>query len=532
MYKKNSIVVKCMIMILVALFLVSCTVTGKGDMDKAADGSKSGELESTKRDIIEVSIALWGLQDFGKDDLGKAIEEKIDIKINEVNLSWDNWGERITLMAATDELPDCVPTYTMVDANRFYNWIDQDVTRTIPESLLKDLPLTKKVFEDSLALQAIKKIRGEYFYIPRPESATNIHVAQQDVIYYRKDWAKNIGIEKEPETMEEYYQLLKAFAEKDPNKTGKRDTVGLTLAGGSDSAVTGFFAPYGINPLYWVEEEGQFIPGYMSRKNIEALKFIRKLLMEGILDPEFAKNGYKEAIGKFAKNTAGALMRQGDTGWLKSVMSEYYGEANPDKDPFEVIGIMGPLKKDASSDPAWPAFISTSGTEISSKVSDEKLRRILELNEYLLSSEGKDLMRWGFEGIDYKKDGETYISLLGENESLGTKYPSISLKSFSDWDFDYNALSPGNPGIPDEYKKLGDEVRAKYNPWARKERLDVTYLSTPAKDTLPISWIENYIGIVLMPATIEDGFELFLKDCMNKGADKAINEVNEAMKNR
>src|SRR5690625_6385072 len=45
-------------------------------------------------------------------------------------------------------------------------------------------------------------------------------------IIYRKDWADNLGIEA-PTTIEEFYEMNRAFTEDDPDGNGEDDTIGL-----------------------------------------------------------------------------------------------------------------------------------------------------------------------------------------------------------------------------------------------------------------------------------------------------------------
>jgi putative aldouronate transport system substrate-binding protein len=500
--------------------------TGTKEVASEGSGTKETVSEEKSEAKTEISIALWDLQDFGKDELGQAIEDKLNVKIKEFNLSWDTGDEQTKLFASSGDMPDCVSTYTVSDPTRFYGWINQGVTRDIPEELINKYPYVKQVFQNSPVAEAVKQITGKYYFIPRPESAKNIHIAAQSGLYYRKDWAQNVGITKEPETMDELYTMLKAFKEKDPDKNGKNDTIGMTM----DKMHTELFASFGVNPGFWIEEDGKWIPGYMSIKNIDALKFYQKLYREGILDPEFTKNGYKEAIGKLAKNTAGVMLRNADNTWLHRTINLYFGDANKDKNPLDVLGVMAPVKKDASSAASWPQFISTCGTEISSKVSDEKLDKILELDNFLLSPEGKDLMRWGFEGKTYNKEdgGKKYVSLLGEGETLFKKYPSQIFFTFSDWDFDF--FAENSPEISPEILKLGEETRNRYNPVSRKERLDVTYLSTPAKDSTIITWGDTFMQIITGPEDVDTAFKKFLEDCNSRGIEQAIVEVNEKVK--
>ncbi len=56
----------------------------------------------------------------------------------------------------------------------------------------------------------------------------------------RKDWLKKLNLE-EPKTLDDYYKVLKAFTEQDPDGNGKKkDTYGLSTAGMYE--LQGFFS--------------------------------------------------------------------------------------------------------------------------------------------------------------------------------------------------------------------------------------------------------------------------------------------------
>ena len=46
-------------------------------------------------------------------------------------------------------------------------------------------------------------------------------------ISYRRDWLENVGLE-EPKTMDDLYNVLKAFTYNDPDQNGEKDTYGMT----------------------------------------------------------------------------------------------------------------------------------------------------------------------------------------------------------------------------------------------------------------------------------------------------------------
>lgn len=497
---------------------------------KPAESTSSEEPAEVEKEEVEVSIALWDLADFGNDEIGQIIQDKLKLKITAIPLSWDNDVEQIKLFAATSEMPDVVATYTADDPARFYSWIDQGVTRAIPDELIAKYPNLQKVFEDSPVANAIKDIKGEYRYIPRPSSKSNLYVANQQAIYYRKDWLKNVGIDKVPETMDEFYQMLVAFKDKDPNQNGVADTFGFSASKMLPLAT--FFPSFGIDPDSWVKnDEGKWVPGYISELNIEPLKYFQKMYRDGLLDPEFSIAGYKQVIQKVTSGTFGAMVRNADVHWLNKTIRDMFGEANPDvANPLDVLGVMGPLKKDASSEAKWPMFLDAGGSEISSGVDDAKLDRILELYEYLLSDEGKTLMRYGVENEHYKMNAGkielTNDPETGEPWALNVKYPSVNIGSLSDWDFDNDADPNSLVDIPQEYKDLGKTTREMYNKATAEQNLAVKYLSTPAKDTLPISFTDSFTQMIIGEEDIETAFPKFVDECMSKGLQAAIDEVN------
>jgi putative aldouronate transport system substrate-binding protein len=452
----------------------------------------------------------------------------LKVKINIVQLSWDNDLEQIKLFGASGNMPDFFTSYTTeYDIARFYGWLDQGLTRTIPEELVNKYPTVKSVFENSVAGQAVKAIQGSYAFIPRPESIKDYYKADQQMIYYRKDWMANVGITKAPETTDEFYTMLKAFTYNDPNKNGKADTYGLTSAKVSQALMTA----WGTYPGSWIEQDGKFVPAYLTTNMIEPLKYLRKLYQEKIYDPEFSKNGYKQAIQKFTTNSFGALIRNGDLDWINKTIYKNWAVANKDvADPLTVIDILNPLKKDAGSQPAWPMKLNTCGTEVSAKVDDEKLDRALELVEYIMNPDNRDILRYGFEGVDYKiEDGKfvpTVDPATNEPVNIMDKYPSSVISEFADWDFDNLIDSPYIVEIPQAAKDLAKRSREAYGAAAFKSNIPVMFISTPSKETTVIEPGDAFTQIIIGADDVESMFNKFVQDCKDKGIDKVIEEVN------
>lgn len=527
---KSRLAVLIAAVLVLSLLLPACGKKEPANTNESTTGTSQtseSNQDAVEKKEIEMSIALWDFNEFD-DEVSKKIESDLKIKITPISLSWDNDLEQIKLFAASGNLPDFVASYTAeYDIGRFYSWLEQGITRTIPEELFSKYPGVKSMFDNGDVVQAIKEIQGNYTFIPRPMSLKNYYPFDQQMIYYRKDWMANVGITKEPETIDEFYAMLRAFTYDDPNKNGKPDTYGLVSARLSNALL----CMWGTDPGSWIEEDGKFVPASLSQNMVPRLKFFRKLYEEKILDPEFTQNGYKQAIQKFTTNAFGVLVRNGDLDWIHKTIYKNWAVANPDvADPLTAVGIMAPLKTDASGTTGWPMQINACGTEVSAKVDDEKLDRFLELIEYLIQADNRNILRYGFEGVDYKINNGAFEPVIdpatNEPVNVMAKYPSTAITSLVDWDFDNLIDNPYVVTIPQECKDLATEARAKYSAAVLNVNMPLYWISTPARDTTDIGQGDAFAQIVMGKDDVQVMFDKFVQEAKEKGIDLVIEEVN------
>src|SRR5690606_22112806 len=103
----------------------------------------------------------------------------------------------------------------------------------------------------------------------------------------RADWLEKVGLDV-PETLYEFYEVLNAFKERDPDGNGIVDTYGLSTAGLYD--IQGFMGAFGVKARYVIDEEGKRTIPYASDAAIPAYEWLNRLYREGILDPNFVTN--------------------------------------------------------------------------------------------------------------------------------------------------------------------------------------------------------------------------------------------------
>ena len=119
----------------------------------------------------------------------------------------------------------------------------------------------------------------------------------------RNDWLKKLNLQ-EPKTLDDYYNVLKAFKEQDPDGNGKADTYGLSTAGLYD--VQGFFSAAGLKQRY-VEKDGKLTVPYASDAAIPIYEWLHKLYKEGILDPNFVTNDTGKMRNLFLTDRVGMI---------------------------------------------------------------------------------------------------------------------------------------------------------------------------------------------------------------------------------
>ena len=102
---------------------------------------------------------------------------------------------------------------------------------------------------------------------------------------YRKDWADKLGLGA-PETVEDVYNMAKAFTEQDPDGDGQNNTYGLCLCkytGPIDLIQTWFGAGNA-----WVERDGKLIPSHMTDEYWEAVNYVKRMYDEGLVYSDWA----------------------------------------------------------------------------------------------------------------------------------------------------------------------------------------------------------------------------------------------------
>jgi putative aldouronate transport system substrate-binding protein len=372
--------------------LVACSSSETTSKEKEKSGSDN---------TITIMTTTFSPDPPGDDSpVMKALEDytKTDIKMNWVIDS--GYQDKLNITLASGELPDI-----MMIPNKIPSFISAVEDGAFWElgPYLKDYPNLSQANEIILNNSSIGgKIYG--IYRARPLGRLGIT--------YRKDWLQNVGLQT-PKTINDFYNMLKAFKENDPDGNGKADTYGMVVskyAGPWDIMQTWFGAPN-----KWGEDsKGNLQPDFMTKEYMNGLKFFKKLYDEGLVNEDFAVMDTQKWVDPLINGQAGVIVDVVDHAHRAE---EKALAINPDlNEPFDVIGaVEGPNGIHNLPTSGYAGLLAIPKTSVKT---EKELKKVLAFIDKLSDEEAQIIANNGIEGRHYEiKDGNL-VDLKGEDAAL------------------------------------------------------------------------------------------------------------------
>ncbi len=311
--------------------------------------------------------------------------------------------------------------------------------------------LTALMNENSKIKANITTPNGSIYALPHVSSP-----GPQLPLFINVEWMNKLGL-KEAETIEEFYELLKAFKEKDPNGNGKSDEIPLTFF---DPDLIFRFIPFFGMPVDFgrlvgvVDDKVLFAPYEDAYK--QTLIFLNRLYSEGLLDQSaFVQDlNQQNAKGQDTEPLLGAFFNAG---------------------AFLTVG----ADRDASYDSMTPVkaangkqiWISGTGMDRGTFAVTDKCKYpelAVRWVDYFYSDEGGMYAWMGTENEQYKFNAD------GTWSWIYTDAMPTQLEVRQNGTIQGTAAHPGK--IPANWKKLDDPLEMAVN--ARRDKL-TPYLTLP-----------------------------------------------------
>ncbi|HOX31407.1 MAG TPA: extracellular solute-binding protein [Spirochaetales bacterium] len=203
--------------------------------------------------------------------------------------------QKLNLVIAAGDLPDAF-LMANIDANLETRYgVDEGLFLPLNELIDKHMPNLKAYLAKNPGVRGMMTaIDGKIYGLPNVNECYHCGLSQK--MWINKAWLDKLGL-KAPTTTEEFYQVLKAFKEKDPNGNGKRDEIALMGCTDSwqsyvDSFLmcsfvldTGMQYSFGNTEvrMYYDAKTGKVMSIYDRPEYKEGLKYLRRLYAEGLI---------------------------------------------------------------------------------------------------------------------------------------------------------------------------------------------------------------------------------------------------------
>ena len=223
------------------------------------------------------------IADFETNEFTKWYEEKTNVHINWITPSGDA-QQSFNLMIASGEYPDIILGMGL-SREQVSSLVDQGILLDISKEIDKYGYYIKKMFEEEPTAKEFVTFGDKIYGVPNV-SATYSSKYKLAMWVYRP-WMEKLGIE-EPQTTEDFYQMLKAFKENDPNGNGKADEIPLAARGvsnwgtGIEAFLMSAFIPDDSSRRYYIEN-GKVKYAAVQPQYKEGLRYIKKLYDEGLI---------------------------------------------------------------------------------------------------------------------------------------------------------------------------------------------------------------------------------------------------------
>lgn len=332
---------------------------------------------------------------------GTAVWDEFE-KRTGVHIDWEvfpnsQYNESMSVrLAAARNLPDI---FRLVDSS--VKTASDGLIIPLNDLIAEHAPHIRQLFLDNPEMEQMMTAPDGNIYAIHSNSA-GAYMADPFGVLVRKDWLDELGL-AEPETLDQWYAVFKAFKTQDPNKNGKPDEIpvspeyslkGLGLFGSALGlhlfVYSDGFYPNDSNEIeyHWIKDEAKTF-----------VEWLNKLYSEGLIDPNFMNNSYEQINSGISRDLIGTTVHfVNNINRFNSMQQEAGVTAN---------WVITKPPSGAGHEPFYELGAPLGTGWAISKDAKDPVLAMKWLDYIYASEEGNRLVTFGIEGLSYEmKDGK------------------------------------------------------------------------------------------------------------------------------
>lgn len=521
--RKLLIILSAVIMLL-SMMLAGCTSgskdsgsTPRGETDEQAVEASQKEVEVSFPLVEKLNLKMVGVphgnvkKDYNEMSLFQQLEKDTNVHVDWNLITSDGAREKINLMFATNDLPDAFfgpETTSSVTADK--------TQQLIPLNNLIDkyAPNFSKILEENEGLRdRITNQDGNIYSLPMMED--NVAETIPSAMFINKKWLDELGLALQT-TTDEFYNVLQAFKDGDPNKNGKSDEIPFSFLvshgiQGPDSLALSFGGRLPSGHMYL--EDGKVVYAPIQDNNKDYYMWLNKLYREKLIDQEIFTHNADVYKAKVSGETVGAFFA-----WTENWA---FTKDNPDYVPL--LPLKGP-----NGQQGWNNQINQVNREaFSITVANEHPEATLAWADQFYSEEISIGATNGTVGVVLKKEGDKYAyNPIPEGmDSIAFRFDNapgyyaprwISQERFRKVEFNTNLQEKVN--LVDMYKPYTKDVSFTYPTLSLEDEERVKQWGTDV--SAKNAFYEKSLAKIVMGDTPEKALEDMVAGLKKLGADE------------
>lgn len=419
----------------VMIALTGCASGEKTTNETAtASPDEAGSPESTKLSlnwsVANGALANVTLPSADKDFVKKMIEEKfnVDLKIDYMAIGKE-YHDKLNASLAGGSAPDLF----IAAGAESQKYISDGITANLSAFFTPETLPNYYKWVSNEEVEAFQPKQGEFTRAIMPFQR-NAYASW----YIRQDWLDKLGL-KPPTNYAELTDVLTKFTKEDPDGNGKQDTYGFTAAGNGQSLPLDF--PQWLNNGYVADfmiADNTFVDNRSDLKVQGVIDQVVEWNKAGIVDPDWFLNKSPAHVDKAAQGKVGMIFSPGDkTLALDSVPTSLQNRTkalNPEANWQPIYPLDQPVM--------WKNNVPENTILVSKTTADkspDKVKRSLEILDWLTSEEGFLLTHYGQEGTHYTKSGNKV--------TLNVEAFDTDIAKAGNWLNVYGVFTPDEPKV-------------------------------------------------------------------------------------
>lgn len=532
-------VARLAIFMLIVAMIAGCSGKGSGAEKPAGEKGKEGTGVAASGETgypgqLTYWVSLNGnasatMQDMNGIAAYQELEKTTGTKVKFQHPPAGQEADAFNIMVSSGNLPDVVEYgWANVSGGPDKAISDGSIIR-LNELIEEHAPNVSKLLNEHPEYKKLITTDGGNIYV-FPFIRGDEYLLTFNGLIIRQDWLDQLKLSV-PETIDEWYEVLKAFKTKDPNGNGQADEIPLLLDMDMTAINHAFVGAWGITTgFYQVDGKvkyGPIQPGFKSY-----LETMSKWYAEGLIDQDYAATDSTLKDAKVTNNQVGAF-----SGYMGSSLGRYSElmlKSNPNVD---LVGAPNVVLKKGDTPILGQKDSPFNGFGAAITKANKFPAETVKWLDYKYGEEGHMLFNFGVEGVSYDmKDGyPTYTDEVMKNPDGLSITQALSK---------YNLASYSGPFVQDrryieQYSALPQQ-KAAIETWmkAENDRLMPIISPTAEESTRYASimndintYYEEMVNKFIMGVEPISGFDQFVQTVQGMGIEEAL-QIQQAALDR